>query len=90
VSGYLPERGQQPAPGLRPAPVPRTSLPTKPPPSSSTSRNDKLLATIATLTADLAAERAISDELFACTYASLESGRLERARDAWREARRER
>jgi hypothetical protein len=49
-----------------------------------------LLATIATLTADLAAERAISDELFACTYASLESGRLERARDAWREARRER
>ena len=39
--------------------------------------------------ADLAAERAISDELFACTYASLESGRLERARAAWQEARRE-
>jgi hypothetical protein len=49
-----------------------------------------LIEKCTTLTADLAAERAISDELFACTYASLESGRLERARDAWREARRER
>ncbi len=66
MSGYLPERGQQPAPGIRPAPVPRTSLPTKPPPRPHGSGACACLFCwneIATLTAELAAERALVSQL---------------------------